>query len=491
MKTALCAFSLLCVALFTVSAQDTIPNGSFEYWTSYPYKLPTNYTSSSNVKSFQNSGVATVERSSTAYHGSYAIKLTTVAPIAPATDTTGGYFSNSTNTETGDPTTWPGGIPYTQIPTGIRGYYTYNVNSADSALVGVVFKKNGVGFAHFFYAVGGIHSTYTPFEFTFTPALTQAPDSIIFVATSSNLLVFNGLPGSIAKFDSISFTGASQPLLMNGDFESWTNYSTPPTPNDWFTGGGGSANNPTFSRTTDANVGTYALELNTIADTNGQNKGGTFQLNTGNAQDGQWINNSNTFTGGFPCNLQQGKLTFYYKYTPANPKDSATINISFKNNGVAAGGAGMNLKAASSYTYVEIPFNNFLTPDSAMIQMSSSYWQGNNWQDTAYSYVGAVFKIDGLVLQATSTGVTATNSDANITFYPNPMKESGVFDIPSQIDLTGMSLHIYNVTGVTVKIIPVTANKIYLSKGDLSTGLYNYEFTQGKTILKKGKIVVE
>jgi len=478
----------MCAALFTVNAQDTIPNGSFEYWTSYPYMQPTNYATSSNVKSFQNANVANVTRTTNAYHGQYAIQLTTVAPVAPATDTTGGDFSNATSTEGGDPTKWPGGIPYTQTPTGIRGYYTYNVNSADSALVGVVFKKSGKGFAFYAYALGGIHSTYTPFEFTFTPALTQAPDSIIFVATSSNLLKFNGLPGSTAQFDSISFTGASQPPLMNGDFESWTDYSTPPTPNDWITSGGGD-NNPTFSRTADAYSGTYALELKTVTGTQG--KSGTFQLNTGNIQDGEYNSVTNSFSRGFPCTLKKGKLTFYYKYAPANPKDSATINISFKLKGVAAGGAGMNLKAASSYTYVEIPFNNSTTPDSAMIQMNSSYWQGSTWQDTAKSYVGADFKIDELKLQSISTGITENSADANITFYPNPMKETGVFDIPSQIDLSGMILRIYNVTGVMVVTMPVTSNKIFISKSNLLPGLYNYEFSRGMVNLKKGKIVVE
>jgi len=343
MKITLCAFLFLCLTMFTVNAQDTIPNGSFDYWSTMSFLQPTNYPSSSNLQSFQNSHVANVIQSTNAYHGTYAVQLITEAPVAPAIDTTGGYFSNATNLKNGNPTTWTGGIPYTQMPIGIRGYYTYNVNNADSALVGVVFRKNGVNYAHYFYAVGGIHSTYTPFSFTFTPTLTQAPDSIIFVAISSNLLVFNGLPGSTVKFDSISFTGvSSQPALMNGDFESWISYNAYPTLNDWDTQG--NLNNTVF-QTTNAYTGKYALELMTIAGSSSKNSG-TFQLYIGNVQDGQWNNVTKTFAGGFPYNKQSGTLTFYYKYTPANQNDSANINISLKYHGSIVGGYGMSLPAA-------------------------------------------------------------------------------------------------------------------------------------------------
>ncbi len=486
MKTSLCSLFFLSVAFFSVNAQTFVPNGGFENWTTNSYMLPTNYVTSSNIQSFISSNVENVIQTTSAYHGTYAIQLTTVAPVTPAIDTTGGFFSNATNTDTGDPTTWTGGIPYNQTPTGIRGYYTYNVDHADSALIGVVFKKNGVSFAHYFYAVGGIHSAYTPFAFTFTPALTQTPDSIIFVATSSNLLVFSGLPGSTVKFDSISFTGAvSQPALMNGDFESWTSYNTPPSLNNWNSGGDYKA----VTQTTDAYSGTYAVELKTLAGT--QNKGGAFQLNIGNLQDGQWNNTTGTFAGGFPYNLPSGVLTFYYKYAPANPKDSANINISLKKNGVNVGGAGMNLKEASSYTYVEMPFSGNQIPDSAMISIGSSYWQGQTWADTAKSYVGAVLKIDQVAIKTSSTGITKNSADTNITFYPNPMKETGVFTISAQIEFTGMNLRIYNVAGVAVKILPVNANTIYLNKGDLLPGIYYYEFSQDNSVLKKGKIIVE
>lgn len=207
MKTLLPLFIFLASAVFVLRAQDTIPNGNFEYWSSTSYMMPDNYPVSSNQDALERKNVPNVNQTSDAYHGKYAIELTTLGPSAMGSDTVGGWFANSTASGNGDPTTWPGGIAYNQIPTGITGYYKYNVAADDSALIGVVFKNaSGQTYAHYFYAVGGIHTDYTRFSFTFSPPLTQAPDTIILVGTSSNLLAGNGVPGSTVKYDSISFT---------------------------------------------------------------------------------------------------------------------------------------------------------------------------------------------------------------------------------------------------------------------------------------------
>ncbi len=207
-------FSLIGVActLSMLNAQNIIPNGSFENWVSSNFELPANYPISSANELFFKGINPNVEKTTDAYQGQYAVKLTTVKF---ASDTTGAWFADASKNVGGDPSLWKGGIPYDQIPTGFKGYYKYNVESKDSALVGLVFKKNGTSYAHYYYAIGGIHTSYTPFEFTFKTPLTQAPDTIIFVATSSNLLVFSGIPGSTMILDNVSLTGvSSQPELF-------------------------------------------------------------------------------------------------------------------------------------------------------------------------------------------------------------------------------------------------------------------------------------
>src|SRR5581483_10550830 len=102
---------------------------------------------------------------------------------------------------------------------------------------------------------------YTLSANMFAPALTQTPDTVVFGATSSNLLInnFRGIPGSNLTIDSVTFTGVvSQPALLDGDFENWT-MDTATFPNSWV------GTYPGVFMSTDKYSGTYALELTTQA----------------------------------------------------------------------------------------------------------------------------------------------------------------------------------------------------------------------------------
>jgi hypothetical protein len=473
MKRILCLLAItLCTVSLFASTLDSIPNGSFESWNSYSFNLPTNYSTSSNLDAYSAFSIANVTQTTDAYHGSSAVQITT---LISATDTVGGWFSNATGSTNGNPTTWAGGIPYSQIPTGMRGYYKYNVTSADSALIGVVFKKNHVSYAHYFYGIGGIHNSYVPFSFTFSPALTQAPDSIIFVATSSNELKNIRLNGSTLKLDSVSFTGvAGQPPLMNGDFESWSNYSTPLLPVDWNT----SQNASHTIRTTDAKDGTYALELETLTETDN----GTTKASNG------WATIYLITADGFPCPTQDS-LIFYYKYTPAISTDSASVGINLIKNGQSIDGSFMSLGAASTYTRKALGFNsNNVIPDTITIQFQSSYWE-----NTAVGYAGAILKVDAVKFksQTISTGTNTVVANGSISLYPNPVKDISAIEINHDISLSNLVLYIYDATGKIIKNSIITSYTTYLNKGSFATGIYYYEIRNNNQVLKTGKFVVQ
>jgi hypothetical protein len=109
------------------NAQNSLPNGNFEDWNSGTYNYPENYPYTSNRETFFRYYMPFNEvRTTDAYHGTYAVEVSTLAAVS---NTSGGYFVNSPNTD-GD--NWHGGIPYTEIPVGIRGYYKYNIATADS-----------------------------------------------------------------------------------------------------------------------------------------------------------------------------------------------------------------------------------------------------------------------------------------------------------------------------------------------------------------------
>jgi hypothetical protein len=409
-------------------------------------------------------------RTTDAYHGTYAVEVSTLAAVS---NTSGGYFVNSPNTD-GD--NWHGGIPYTEIPVGIRGYYKYNIATADSGLVVAAFSKNGTNIGMYMYKIGGIHSTYTLFDFTFKPALSQAPDSVMFGATSSDFLKEIYLPGGILTIDSVSFTGGvSQPDLLNGDFETWQS-ETLYRPAGWY------AEERGFARTGDSYSGSYAAEVTTFLG----NSDNTTVARSGHLSTGYYSNSCDCMLGGYPYTEIKDTLTFYYKYDPEIITDNASVFLSFKKDGVQIGGWGENLPAATDYTYYEIPFELGLTPDSVMIDIQSSLWS-----NTSPAYVGAVLKIDDIYFksQIITTGIRSKTDIKDVTIYPNPT--SGKFTVQLANNNTLQikpGIEIYN--GVGQKVLE-SEIKEFRTDFDISTlpkGLYFVKISDG-TVVRTAKIM--
>jgi len=168
-----CFLLLLMGASALAFGQNAIPNGNFETWATGTFNHPTNYPYSSNYENawvfIENSVPFSLIKSTNSYHGAYAVQLSTKLV---GTDTIFGYFINS-QPSGDDFASWTGGLPYAQQPTGIKGYYQYNVATADSATVLIVFSKKGRNLGSYIYTIGGVHSSYTPFSFTLDPPLTE------------------------------------------------------------------------------------------------------------------------------------------------------------------------------------------------------------------------------------------------------------------------------------------------------------------------------
>jgi hypothetical protein len=468
------------ISAFSAIAQMSIPNGNFESWTSAAYDYPEFYPENSNPQNFFHyMAPFNVTKSTDAYSGSFALRLET---NTNGTDTCFAYIANPSNSN-GDPLTWTGGMPISEKPLGIRGYYKYNVPSADSAIMLVVARAGGVNIGTYQYTLGGVHSTYTLFNFTFTPALAVTPDSIIFAAASSNALAGSGIPGSVFLLDSVSFTGiTTQPAQMNGDFELWQS-NTIESPDMWYAGGGGSQGNG-LSKTTDKVAGNYAIQLETLLGDNN----GVPRANAAYASTGYWDQSCSCQKGGYPFTNMIDTLVFSYKYVPADPTDSASVNMYFKNSGTGMGWAGTSLFPSASYQVKEIPFNLFGMPDSVIINMQSSAWG-----DSTLNFVGAILKIDEMHFksQPLSTGINALSFNNDVRFYPNPFKSSGTIAIGSEINTTGMLVTIYDITGRTIKTLSTDEHKITIDRSNMENGIYFYELKINNNIIKTGKFVVE
>jgi hypothetical protein len=367
-------------ALATATAfSQSIPNGGFENWTASTYEEPLNFFTSNSNNRQKNFPVSNVIKTTNSYHASFAVQLNTI--LYNSIDTLSAFVAN------GNPGSPAGqGIPYNQKPTGLKGYYKSNIVLGDTALIIVEYKLAGSVIGLFTYKFKSSQSTYTSF-FLPTP-LGATPDSMIFAATSSNLLAnnFKGIPGNMLQLDSLTFTGGvTQPVLFDGDFENWvpkSSYSL----NGWDVSGNG------IIRTTDANSGTYALELQTT-----NSGGGVFAAE---ATTGRSVPTGTL--PRYPYSNTIDTLSFYYKYVAADPADSADITLNFLKNGVMFQGIRTLLPAIGTYTYIKVPFNLSQVPDSVIVFINSS----KNCCNLPSTYMGADFKVDDITFKSQQIPVT-------------------------------------------------------------------------------------
>jgi len=466
-----CLISVLAVA------QNSIPNGDFESWSTATYSNPGYYLNSNQEAYYANRSFNCVQTTDS-YHGSYALQLTTEATTS---DTVFGYIVLNTDPDN-NPSDWHGGVPFDQKPTGIRGYYKSDLVAGDTALLIVCFSAGGSNIGLYSFKLYGTHSTYTLFSFTFDPALTTTPDSVIFAAASSNAIAESGLPGSMLQLDSISFTGVtSQPADLDGDFESWKTDTIIKLDSWYLEDNRGEG----VSRTLDAYKGTYAVELKTFLGKMNDH----VAAQAGKVSTGYYPNNCNSNCnelGGFPFTNQADTLTFWYKYTPSGA-DSAQVSLQFKKNGNTIGWAGQNLSPSATYKCVEIPFSLSEAPDSVMVTFQSSVWQ-----DSTVDYVGSDLFVDEAYFksQIINTAVTSFPSVKNVSVYPNPASGRITVNINQAGNAGNIVLAVYNLTGALVKTENITSGHQQIDISNLSNGIYMLKFNAAN-FTEKQKLIIQ
>ncbi len=482
MKKLLLFILLTVLSIGAATAQVSLPNGGFENWTSSVTYNPDNYMVTSNQQAILQAGAApNCLRVADPYHGNYAIQITTVLGTA---DTTMGYFLDGN--PNGPPQNWTGGIPYTEMPTGIQGYYKSAITAGDIAHLFVNFKLGGVSIGFYVFDFTGNNSNYTPFNFTFMPALTQTPDSIIFGAASSDFLTNTQIPGSMLQLDSISFTGAAtQPALLNGDFENWT-ADTLKSLDNWYAIGGGGNSLGSVTQTTDAYSGNYALELTTYAgDNNGNPRAQPGTEGTGYyvCPNGPGMCN---LVGGYPYINMVDTLAFYYKYAPANPTDTAQVSMVFKFNGTQTWWTGGWMLPSANYQYFEVPINLFSPADSVIVMFQSS-----QWQDSTLVSVGDVLIVDDAYFKSqpltTSINQWKWNS-GELVIAPNP--SSDLFYI-SNYKSSIVSCKVMDVVGNVVLQSTINSNQSTIDIRSFAKGIYFVEVLTSDAQLVRKKMVKE
>ncbi|MBN2683194.1 MAG: T9SS type A sorting domain-containing protein [Bacteroidales bacterium] len=466
MKKNLLLITLVFAGIFGYS-QTAIPNGNFESWTNTPYENPLYYFTN-NLDMFGDGLSAGVTKTTDAYHGDFALKLTSMSNES---------LSMAGNYNPNNPPPWTGGIPISGTPTGFRGYYKYDIQTGDTALMLVNFSKNGVNIGVYITKIFGSQPDYTLFNIPLDPPLPIAPDSVILFFISSDALNEIAMEGSTITIDSISFTGiATQPAMLNGDFELWeTNEIL--SLDSWHHEG--NDENP-IQRSTDAAEGMYATELITYLDEWDSGPRATPQRISTTYYD----NYCDCMAGGYPYSQQVDTIAFWYKYSSEN-EDTANIRISFKNNGSYFFDLWQNLIIASDFQYVEIPFNLPNVPDSVGIEIMSS-----SWNDSLLASVGSTLIIDELQFksQPLTTGIRSFVNKSEVSLFPNP--NNGRFTVVSDKIISKME--VINLIGEKVySESKISANKINIDLTYLPKGVYLYQINGEKLILKTGKLVID
>ncbi len=448
---------LLAMQLHVNNAQaQACPNGDFESWNVRTYSEPDSMWYTSNPQSLSLDDSLTVWPV-TGFSG-HAIHIQTAIV---GTDTLQAYISNTA----GDPQSGKGGVPYSQQPTAITGYYRYNMVAGDSATIIVVFKKSGTPIAFNSYKISnasGSVSTFTAFSLPLS-TLPIAPDSVIVAAASSNVMANIFHSGSWLELDQVEFN-TSQPL-PGGSFDTWLP-DTLATPVSWAVAQSGQNGNGVL-RSPLHYSGNYSIELTSEA--NGGGGGGP--VSTAQITTGVFSPHSGP-VGGLPYTLTTDTLTGYYMYTPAGT-DTAGIQINLSNAGSIVGGNGYYFFAAASWTYFSIPFSATSTPDTMRIDVKSGSFFA--------SVPGSVLHLDYMQLKSHPLPPVAVNNivsaSGRVIAYPNPAYDE--LNISYDNAPAPMSAKLYDVMGKMLdsRSFTTPTSIITFPVAYLPSGLYFYEVT--------------
>lgn len=432
---------------------QAVPNGSFESWNSTPYD-ELNGWESGNKESIPQMGITCVTKV-TGYTGFAARMQTSVI----SGDTTHAYIAM------GDPKGY-GGVPYSQKPTAITGYYRYNLPGNDTALIIVTFKKNGSIVSEDLFKIRGTGNQPTFTAFSFSLALSVTPDTVIVAAAASNLMSGIGIQnGSFLELDKLIFTGISiTQQLSNNEFENWTAKSFD-IPSGWQIWGSD------VTKTNDKYAGSYAIRLETMNQDWGTEPSG---ITTG------YMTDTAGPAGGLPYTNTNDTLCGYYKYTSMGGSN-AGIYVSLYKNGGPVGGNNKSLPGASSYTYFEVPFQAGTAPDTMRIDIQSSGWPVTS------ANAGSVLYIDNLYLKSSpSVGIFENKlSILNSFSYPNPVKDV-LFIRFGKANSDIMNLHLYDITGKEVEYNNYNRHSTSMSidVANLPPGMYFYEIRVSEGIMR-------
>ncbi|HMC96904.1 MAG TPA: T9SS type A sorting domain-containing protein [Flavobacteriales bacterium] len=175
-----------------VPVPDLLPNYDMELWNDINIEDPDDWGTFNQA--LIQLGLTPVTKSLLAHSGSFSARIET---IDLGTDTLPGVLSNGALSFEGP----IAGVPYTDMPTSLDGWFMYEPSGIDTAIIYAQFTSSGVPVGTAAYGFFGSVPTWTAFS---------APVTILFPPDSMLMVIFSGdNPGSVLYLDDLAFTGIS------------------------------------------------------------------------------------------------------------------------------------------------------------------------------------------------------------------------------------------------------------------------------------------
>ena len=442
---------------FAFSQNGTITNGGFENWSNQDlYEYPVNWNTSDHIQFISS---PTVTKSTDAQDGTFSCQIG-VVEIDDDTLFGGVFHGDITNF-------YNAGIPYSDTFNEVRFQYKSDIPAGDTLVLFIIRFENGSSSAEIKEAVVGTNSNWTAGSVT----VSNATQDSLFIGFLMNNPFGNNLPNPTAwaRIDALEMynNGTAVTNIPNPSFENWSTQTTE-NPNEWysfnqFISGHGNEN---AIKTTDANTGSYAIELSTIIDLVFED---TIPAVISIAPIGFF--GANTFTL-LSYNASPSIFSGAYKYAASNG-DQGFIEIEFFQSGNSIGSHTELFNDATTWQTFSSPLTISGQPDSLLLIAFS----GNN--------PGSVLKLDDLVFSGGNVSLSEFET-MNVSMFPNPAKSS------MMIMAEGMySIKIVDLMGHVVKFKNHANEVIELDISDLNSGTYFVKINSHESSTETLKLIVE
>lgn len=441
MKHIYLTISAIAISALSFAQFGEISNGNFESWsTQLLYSTPDSWENS-NAQEFR--GIALTVESSDAQDGNSSVELRSA--LIDSDSLSGYVFQGDQN--------FGSGVPYTTAFDEVRFQYKSEITSNDSLYLVVVRFMGGTPVQQVISPVAfGTNSNWTQGSVTIG-AGTQ--DEIFIGFVLGDLINDNPpVPGQWARVDNVQmFSGGSAVAnISNHSFENWTDLNLEEA-DDWNSTAPYTASSANVVKSTDANNGSFAAEVSTVQNSNGDTIPGVLSVGVID------FDNQLYPFGNVPYTATPTTFSGAYKYTPSG-SDNGYITAEFYQGGIVTVASHTEtLSAQSNYMTFSETLTFTGTPDSMLLVIYS----GDN--------AGSVLLVDDLSLSGGDVSVDELYTQTDV--YPNPAEDKLTLEVnPAQFS----EYIIVNLAGSVVANGTLNAETTTVDVSKIQSGSYLVRF---------------